>query len=271
MTVNWRSLLAFVLLTFLISWTAWGILAVLSIGPGEALDLGLLLFIIGGLGPPIAAVIVTRFTEGSRSMRQLLGRLLRWRVDVRWYGVAVLLPAVFVISALLLDWLFRGEHTPIPAPDFVLIMVVLIITQSIFFGGLEEIAWRGYALPRLQSSLNALTTSLVLGVVWAIWHAPLFVIPGTTQTDLPAVPYFLVGLALAVLFTWIYNSTRGSLLLAVLLHGSFNAWLGSIVLLRDGIDSFTFWAVVMIVYLIALIVIALYGTEHLAKTERQKT
>lgn len=264
-----RSLLVFVLVTFLISWTAWGLLAVFGIGPGEALDLGLLLFIVGGLGPPVAAVVVTWVTEGEQSVRQLLGRLLRWRVGPRWYGVAILLPGVFVVSALLLDAIVRGEHTPLPAPDFVLLLVVLIITQSIFFGGLEEIGWRGYALPRLQRSFDALTASLVLGVVWVLWHAPLFFLPGTTQAEAPVLQYVIVGLALAVLFTWVYNSTRGSLLLVVLLHGSFNAWLGTMVLLRDGMDHIAIWTVALVVCVIAIGVVAVHGTAHLATTERQ--
>lgn len=237
--------------------------------PTEELGPGLFLFILGGLGPPIAAIIVTGFSGGSNSIRQLLRRLLQWRVGLRWYGVAVMLPGVFVISAFVVGWVLRGQTTPLPAPDFVLIFIVLIIMQSIFFGGLEEIGWRGYALPRLQSSFDALTASLVLGVIWVLWHAPLFVLPGTTQTDLPILPYVLLGIALAVLFTWIYNSTGGSILLAIILHGSFNAWLGSIVLLRGDLDPITFWVLSVVVCLIAIGVIAAYGTEHLSSIERQ--
>ncbi|ADD07604.1 Abi/CAAX domain protein (plasmid) [Natrialba magadii ATCC 43099] len=270
MTATRRSLLAFVLLTFLISWTPWGILVVLGMAPGEELtfDPAFVLFAIGGLGPPIAAVVVTQFTEGGQSTRQLLRRLLRWRVGSRWYGVAVLLPGVFVISAILLDWLILGVTTPLPTPDLALLFVGMVIVNSMF-AGLEEIGWRGFALPRLQSSLDALTASLVIGVVWLIWHAPLMILPGAVQTDLPALPYAIQTIALAVLFTWLYNSTRGSLLLVVLLHGSFNAWIGSILLLRDDIDPFTYWVIALVVCVITIGVIAVYGTEHLSRIERQ--
>ncbi|MCU4752543.1 CPBP family intramembrane metalloprotease [Halobacteria archaeon AArc-curdl1] len=262
-----RPLLAFVLLTFLISWTAWGVLTVLGTEPG--INLGGVLWLLGGLGPPIAAVVVTRMTDGSQSTRQLLSRLFRWRVGWRWYGVAVLLPGVVVISAIIIDVQVREVTTPIPGPEFGLLLVALIVYSSVLAGGLEEIGWRGFALPRLQTSFDALTASVAIGVVWAVWHAPLFVIPGVWHTDLPVLPFFVQGIALAVVFTWLYNSTRGSLLLVVLLHGSVNAWLSTVWLLREDIDPVTLWVMALLVCLIAFGVVAVYGTEHLSHNERQ--
>ncbi|SDK58549.1 CPBP family intramembrane glutamic endopeptidase [Natronorubrum texcoconense] len=262
-----RPLLAFVLLTFLISWTAWGVLAVLGVKPG--INLGGVLWLLGGLGPPISAVVVTRMTDGSQSTRELLSRLLRWQVSWRWYGVAVLLPGVVVISTLIFDSQIRGMNTPFPAPEFALLFVGMIVASSVIGGGLEEIGWRGFALPRLQSSLDALTASVIIGVVWMVWHAPLFVVPGAVQTDLPVLPFVVQGIALAVVFTWLYNSTNGSVLLAVFLHGSFNAWVSTVWLLRADVDPVTLWIMAIVVCLIAIGLGVVYGTEHLSRNERQ--
>ena len=267
MSTTRRSLLAFVLLTFLISWTAWGVLSMIGTEPG--INLGGVLWLLGGLGPPIAAVIVTRMTDGSQSTRQLLRRLLRWRVGWRWYGVAVLLPGLVVIGTIIIDAQIRRITTPLPSPEFVLLFVGLIVASAIIGGGLEEIGWRGFALPRLQASLDAFTASLAIGVVWMIWHAPLFIVPGAVQSDLPVLPFVVQGIALAVVFTWLYNSTRGSLLLAVLLHGSFNAWLSTVWLLRDDIDPLTLWIMAILVCMIAIGVVVVYGPEHLSRNERQ--
>ena len=262
-----RPLLAFILLAFLISWTALGVLALLDVEPG--INVGGLLWLIGGLGPPVAAVVVTQIADGSESTRELLRRVVRWRVGWRWYGVAVLFPGAVVISALLLDSQIRDVTTPIPGPEFVLLFVGLVIANSIIGGGLEEIGWRGFMLPRLQSSFDALTASVVVGVVWMLWHAPLFVVPGVVQTDLPVLPFIVQGIALAVVFTWLYNSTRGSVLLAVLLHGSFNAWLSTVWLLREDVDPVTLWVMALLVCLITIGLVVVYGTEHLSRNERQ--
>ncbi|WP_418280755.1 CPBP family intramembrane glutamic endopeptidase [Halorubrum sp. DTA98] len=262
-----RSLLTFVLLTFFISWTAWGVLALLGTEPG--INVAGVLWLLGGLGPPIAAVVVSQLTDGSQSTRQLLSRLLRWRVGWRWYGVAILFPGLVVISAVIIDAQVRGLTTSFPSPDFVLLFVGLTVASATIGGGLEEIGWRGFVLPRLQASLDAFTATLVVGVVWMIWHAPLFIIPGAVQSDLPVLPFVVQGIALAVVFTWLYNSTRGSLLLAVLLHGSFNAWISTVWLLRDDIDPLTLWMMALLVCVIAIGLVVVYGTEHLSTNERQ--
>lgn len=181
----------------------------------------------------------------------------------------MLFPGVVAISAITIDAGMRGVRTPIPDAEFALLFVGLLLANSIIGGGLEEIGWRGFMLPRLQSSVDALTASLVVGAVWMIWHAPLFVVPGAVQTDFPVLPFVVQGIALAVVFTWLYNSTRGSVLLAILLHGSVNAWLSTVWLLRGEIDPVTLWVMALLVSPIAIGVVAVYGTEHLSRNERQ--
>ena len=266
-TIERWPLPVFVFLTVAVSWPAWGVLAVYDLEPG--IDLAGVLWLLGGLGPPIAAVVVVGLSEGIRAVRQLLGRLVMWRVERRWYAVAILLPGTVVIAALIIDALLYDLSTLLPSFGLLPLFIGSIVANMLIGGGLEEIGWRGFALPRLQAEYSALTASLLLGVVWIAWHAPLFVVPGAIQAELSPLPFLIQGLALAVVFTWLYNSTRGSLLLVVLLHGTVNAWLTSVWFLRGGVSSTTLWVFAGLLGVIAVCLVAVYGREHLSRHHRQ--
>jgi predicted ferric reductase len=105
--------------------------------------------------------------------------------------------------------------------------------------------------------------------VWIAWHAPLFVVPGAIQTELNPLPFLVQGLALAVVFTWLYNSTRGSLVLVVLFHGTVNAWLTSVWFLRGGVSSTTLWLFAGLLGVIAVCLVVVYGRENLSHRHRQ--
>ena len=261
------SLHVFILLTVMISWPTWGVLAVYDLEPGLNLAGGL--WLLGGLGPPIAAVVVVALSEGISAVRQLLARLVMWRVERRWYAVAILLPGTVVIAALIIDGLWYDVSTPLPSFGLLPLFIGSIVANMLIGGGLEEIGWRGFALPRLQIEYSALTASLLLGVVWIAWHAPLFVVPGAIQAELSPLPFLIQGIALAVVFTWLYNSTRGSLVLVVLLHGTVNAWLTSVWFLRGGVSSTTLWMFAGLLGVIAICLVVVYGSEHLSRHHRQ--
>jgi membrane protease YdiL (CAAX protease family) len=171
--------------------------------------------------------------------------------------------------ALLIDTLVFDITTPLPSLDLLPLFVGSILANMVIGGGLEEVGWRGFALPRLQAEYSALTASLILGIVWVGWHAPLFIVTGVVQAELAPLPFLVQGLALAIVFTWLYNSTRGSLLLVVLLHGAVNAWLTSVWFLRDDISSTTLWVFAALLGVTAVIVIIVYGREHLSHHHRQ--
>lgn len=268
-TIDRWPLHVFVLLTVAVSWPAWGVLAVYDLEPG--INLAGLLWLLGGLGPPIAAVVVLGLSEGIHAVRQLLGRLVIWRVKRRWYAVAVLLPGAVVGAAVIIDAVLYEVSTPLPSVDLLPLFIGSIVANMLIGGGLEEIGWRGFALPRLQAEYSALTASLLLGVVWVAWHAPLFVVPGAIQAELAPLPFLIQGLALAVVFTWLYNSTSGSLFLVVLLHGTVNAWLTSVWFLRGSINSKTLWVFAGILGVTAVCVVFVYGKEHLSRYRRQGT
>jgi membrane protease YdiL (CAAX protease family) len=209
---------AFFALAFAISWAVWIPTALVS---DSSPSLALTLFPIGLFGPAFAALALMAFFEGRVGVRRLVAPVLKWRAGVRWYPIVVLGPAAIVWVAASLSTLlgtptadFGSSQIPLAIPAYVLFLLVEAAG--------EEIGWRGYALPRLQANLSALTSALIVGVAWALWHLPLFFIAGLPQTFLPFVAFLVWIVSQSVIFTWVYNGTRGSLLFAIVLHAAIN-------------------------------------------------
>ena len=179
---------------------------------------------LGAFGPLVAAVIVTAQESGRAGLRSLLGRILQWRVAPIWYGVALLGPIVLYLAALALEMLLGGQPPSLGALIGVLPMVAIITLYMVFFVALgEEVGWRGYALPALQARYGALVSSVILGALWALWHLPLFFNPDLHYSNLPFVLQLAFQIPVAILFTWVFNSTGGSVLIAILMHAVLNA------------------------------------------------
>jgi len=183
-------------------------------------------------GPAIAAVAVTAWTMGRPGVRDLLARMVRWRVPLRWWLVAVS-PAVFLGLALI-AMIAAGKTLPGVAefgqfsgiPAIGLVAVLLLI----FVGAVgEEAGWRGYALPRLQRRFSPLTSSVILAVLWFGWHVPQFFVIATYRDFAPFqyVGFFLGLTCGAVVLTWLYNRSGGSILLVAIWHGLFNVVSGT--------------------------------------------
>jgi uncharacterized protein len=180
------------------------------------------------LGPAIAAVVVTAWTMGRPGLRDLGARLARWRVAPRWWLAAVS-PAAFLAFGLIA---MRVAGKPLPAvadfgrfsgtPTIGLVGVFLLIT---FVGSLgEETGWRGYALPQLQRRFSPLTATLILAPLWFLWHLPQFPVIGTYRDFGPAgyMGMFLSLTCGAIVLTWLYNRSGGSILLVIVWHGVYN-------------------------------------------------
>jgi uncharacterized protein len=180
------------------------------------------------LGPAIAAVVVTAWTTGRPGVRDLLARIVRWRVALRWWLVA-LSPVAFLGLALI-AMVVTGNALPSMAdfgqfsgtPAIGLAGVLLLVT---FVGALgEETGWRGYALPQLQRRFRPLASSLVLALLWFGWHLPQFFVIATYR-DFGPLQYVGMFLGLAcgsVVLTWLYNRSGGSILLVIVWHGLYN-------------------------------------------------
>ena len=184
-------------------------------------------YILLGWGFILASLIMTGLTLGKGAVIALLKRFLLWRVGWNWYLVALLFYPALYGSAVLLNAAFTQRPidfstvmanqifgTPANLAAFVLPFFVFdALTNG------EEMGWRGYVLPRLQARHSALLSSLILGAIWGLWHLPKYLGPGDRGSFALGMVRTLAG---AILYTWLYNSTRGSLLLTTILHASSN-------------------------------------------------
>ncbi len=185
---------------------------------------------LGGIGPTVAALVLLYRKKDEQARRDYWRRLVDvGRIGPRWYAVILLTVPFLTALAAWLDLILGGEGGHLE-PRFQSNLLALLPSAAftLFFGPLpEELGWRGYALDRLQGRFSALTASLVLGVVWAAWHIPLFFVASSYQQGLGwgTVDFwrYLSNMSfVSVLMTWVYNHTRRSILSAVLFHFMIN-------------------------------------------------
>jgi membrane protease YdiL (CAAX protease family) len=182
-----------------------------------------------GYGFVAAALIMTGIGSGTAGIAALLRRLLIWRVGLPWYGVVLFGAAALDLAAIGIHVLLGGAlpdfakpfGRQLVGPSLNLWVAALIFLLYQVLANGEEIGWRGYALPRLQARYGALVASLIIGVIWAVWHVP----KSLTAGDMHDYSFWFFALQIiaeAILFTWVYNNTRGSLLIALLFHAALN-------------------------------------------------
>jgi membrane protease YdiL (CAAX protease family) len=262
-----RPLTTFFVLTYTLSWALWipqSIMRDATPQPFGALANG-----VGSAVPSAVAILLTALTLGKTGTGRLLRQLLIWRIGSPWY-LLLLAPTVLVVGAITVVAVVNGGPTArLAVPLGSAVITVLFMTFPGSASG-EEIGWRGFALPRLQSVRTALTASLILGTLHALWHLPLWLrgLPDMPPTLYPAFAIQVV--ALAVIYTWIYNST-GSLLLVVLFHTATNAPL-TLVLIPLGIDDYAlpYWIMAGVTVLAAIIMVAVYGPANLSRHQRRQ-
>lgn len=218
---------SFFILTFVLSWLVWIplLLAHFGIGPFHIPEETITLVrLLGVLMPALSALILSALAGGWREVVKLLGRLAIWRVGLSWWAAAVIVPPVMLVGTAAVFNLLGG-NPPITVAslgslDAFIVYVVFLALATLG----EEIGWRGVALPALQSNHSALQASAILGILWAAWHIPFWLL-------LESFTQYGIGyLVLNVLFvvtgtfyiTWFFNHTRSSLLLPVGFHLSFN-------------------------------------------------
>ena len=251
------SLLAFFALAFAWSWTCWLLAPLFKMNAPVA---STTLALVGGFGPSLAALVVVAHSSGRAGLRRWLTRCLQWRVCWRWVVLAFLFPAVFMGLAAAAHVALGGSLPPSPAAGHVGLAALNFLLVFLVGGPLgEEFGWRGFALPGLQARWGWRLASLLLGVVWAVWHLPLFYSAGTVQSHLPMGLYALSAIASSVLFAWLFNRSRGSIIPVLALHTAVNAWslIIPVMVLPDGSNLRPFQIVVGILVLAAVALLAL--------------
>jgi membrane protease YdiL (CAAX protease family) len=215
------TLLAYFLLTFVVTWTAWFAAAALA-APGNSGFFGARgpVFLFGVFAPGLVALALTAHSGGRAGVGRLLAGILRWRVGARWYVFAVGYFAAIKLGAALIHRIATNEWPPFGDIPWALLPGAILVSTWAQAG--EEVGWRGYALPRLARHLGPGGASILLGGVWALWHLPLFFLPDSGSTGQSFPVYLLQVTALSVTMAWLYWKTEGSLLLVMLMHASVN-------------------------------------------------
>jgi len=226
--VREHALMIFFILTFVLAWMAVSPLllskaGLLALPP----DLPIELFLIAGAlaGPTLSAYIVTALTEGWTGVRQLMRRYVQWRVGLGWYLFVYISPILTLTLGAILFLGFSILTSLSQNWSLLLSLYLPVSLVGILFGPLwEEPGWRGFALPRLQQRYGALPGTLILGVLWSLWHLPGFFGGWLGPFTLSSFSALLLGTtAMAFVLAWVYNHTQGSLLIMILFHAALNA------------------------------------------------
>src|SRR5215208_4230143 len=264
--VKRHPIITFFVLTYALTWAIESPLVFITDSLSDTQ--GLVLVILASNVPSVMAIVLTAMVFGRGALRKLLGRLLIWRVNPLWYLVVVLVPVALTAGVLPLNALLGGPALSLGMP---LVGAAVFLAFSIFPGSAlgEEIGWRGYVLPRLQTRMSALSASLFLAPIWALWHLPLWV-AGWLHGDPFRTPslyaaFVASAFALSVILTWVYNSTGGSLLMVVLLHATVNL---PVTLAIDDLGNratvpvLLYWGLMAVA---AIVVVIWAGPEHLSR------
>jgi membrane protease YdiL (CAAX protease family) len=247
---------AFFVLACALSWWPW-ILYSVGLSPTP----------IVGVGPFLAALLVLAVTEGKSGVVGLLRRMVRWRVGLQWYAVALLLPIVVILAAAALNVFLLGAQRTSSVADlggwssFLLLFLLSLLIPGLA-GTWEEPGFRGYALPRLQFRYSALIASLILGVLWAFWHLP-FVVTGE-QIWIDAILFIIEW---SIVYTWLFNNAKGSVLIVMLFHAMNNTFSSAFESqMFSGADSVNqAWLRLALWGVVAIVLVIVYGSQNLSR------
>jgi membrane protease YdiL (CAAX protease family) len=274
-TPTWANVWGFFVAVYAASWLIW---APSALWPGEQPNL--LIVVLGAFVPSVMGIVFTYRTLDRAGRRDFWVRVVDLRrIGWRWAAViALIFPLTHAVSGLVFTLL--GGDLP-PLKDILAqlldpaLVAQLVVANLIISGFSEELGWRGFALDRLQTRWSALTASLVLGGVHALWHTPLFFIPGISQGEMGpfSLDYFLFLWMVpmgAVLMTWVYNNTQRSILAAVLLHFFQNFALNLLSGLRGAMPAGYSAVFAVVISLLAAAVTAAWGARTLARRPGQE-
>ena len=217
-----RNLMFYFLIALGLPWIS-GLLFILGVlkfpEDGSGLDfvnlVTIILYMLQMISPSLAAFVVTALTEGKPGVRVLWGRFWNRNLSIKWLLVALLfVPTARLIANIIIRTL-AGQNYPFIVPDLTL---SLFISSFITTAMAEEFGWRGYVLPRFQARWSALTSSIILGFIWASWHYPGIFMPRAYLYQRNVWEFTLWIILVSVIYTWIFNNTNGNVLAVILFH-----------------------------------------------------
>ncbi|MFX0060426.1 MAG: type II CAAX prenyl endopeptidase Rce1 family protein [Candidatus Heimdallarchaeota archaeon] len=263
LTEDNRNLVYFLIITFTFSWFLWLPSLLASFGLIESLTIFGLLRIIGSFGPLVGAFSLTSYYEGLTGVRILWNRA--WHFN-KWpfLLIAILLLPILNLLSLWLAVITEGLVFPRLSiwDDYMFILINFIFFFFIAGPFQEEFGWRGYALDKIQSNWNALESSMVLGSIWSLWHLPLFYISGTPQSNSSFFSFTFTVILLSIVYTWLYNNTNGSILVAMIFH-AVNNISNSLFPLNDTLFGYAYYTILL--DLAVVIILIIYGPKNLVR------
>jgi len=218
---NSRGLVAYFILAYGIAWAIEIPLALAKQGMIQPILPSWFHYLVA-YGPALSALIVTWATQGKQGLKENWGRITRWQVGGIWWLAALSPLIVGLVVALLMNFLTDNQIalSDLGAVNFLPPLGTdALLLWILTFGIGEEIGWRGYALPRLQKNHNALYATMILAFFWALWHLPQFFYLFDASIAIGWAFGLFTG---TIVFTWLLNSTEGSLLIVAVFHGCFN-------------------------------------------------
>jgi len=267
--IKTRSVWFFFALTYFLTWIFWIPLAL----SGQDVMNGPLMIalVLGGFGPSIAGIIMTYRTQDREGRRDFWKRSINFKqIGGGWYAVILLIFPLVYGFAILLDMLLGGSAPGAEAVAQIAAQpasLIGMLLMGLVIGSLaEEFGWRGFALDPLQSRWSALVSALIIGVFWWAWHFPLFFMNGMLQNEwgvgtMAFWSYAVTVFSLSVLFTWVFNNTRRSILAAILVHFMFNSTLNIVSPISDRVSLI----VAGFLALLAVVVIFIWGAKTLVR------
>ena len=216
-SISFSTIIPYLLITFGISW---GIIALYIFLPDQTVHLfGQItgnhpLFFLATYSPAIAALGIILMKIRWSGTKRFLGRMLLWRAPAPWYLFILLgVPAMFYLGAI-----YKGLTLSELFPVTSLGMYIVSLSLFAIKGPVEEIGWRGFALPMLQRKMSPFFAAILIGIVWGFWHLPAFFLSGVPQGAWSFMPFFVGTIALSIFATGLFNASRGSILLPAILH-----------------------------------------------------
>lgn len=270
-----RNLVLYFVIAFAWTWLSWLPLILFSVPTNE--PLGSSLSTISVFGPLASAFILTYFNQGKDGIRRLLKRGVGRRFGKKWLiPIFLLFPAING-SAVLVATLTEGITIDMSWASNLLSVILGVLFFFIFFcvfAAGEEFGWRGYALDRLQERFNAIISTIVLGIIWWAWHIPALGLLSSIfgMQTINVWVYLVTILEYAVLFTWIYNNTNGSILAVILFHATLNLAAYAIIPIANQVPAYSisYYYPLIVLLTIVIAVTIVYGPERLVRQTKKQ-
>lgn len=257
-----RNLLIYFSITFIISWSIW----FLPIFFNFSFIMRFLCYAGGLLGPCISAYLTTFITEKKEGVKILWKRVWSFKFDKKWLIPTILMmPFIFVFLNLIVGERFLSKLLIIN-PSYLILWSILFYIAAAF----EEVGWRGYALDRLQSKTNALFSSLILGLVWGLWHLPLLIYYWLFPIRYLYL-YLIFVVLLSIMFTFLYNNTKRNIFIVTLFHAIINVLLTFFVPIYLTDREVLYYYLNSLLLIMDIILIIIYGPKTLRREKKNNT